>query len=195
MKVCQKCNKTLEDSARFCTGCGARTDECNSSNIQPQSTNEQCQTTPQTNNFQPQQTTYSQPFIPAEPADNRKAYSIISYIGILWLFGMLAVPEKFDRRVRFNVGQGIMASITSAICSIAAVILSTIFNIAFTEEQTVFGYGTGYYETSATADILSTLVWMAAFGISVFYTVWGIVKVCQNRDGYLPIIGRFAFYK
>ncbi len=196
MKVCQKCNNQLADNACFCGVCGTKVEKNDSFNSLSQNLEGQQQQLNQfvTPNYQ-QQPIYNQQFQPMPPADNRKTYSIMSYIGILWLFGLLASPEKFDKRVRFNVGQGIMASIVSVACSVIAAILSAIFNAIFTTEQTLWGYGTGYYETSATAGILSTLVWLIAVGISAFFMVYGIVKVSQNKDCYLPIIGKLAFYK
>ncbi len=195
MKVCPKCNYQLADDACFCTACGTRTGNADLPNAQQQGMYGQSQPTMPPFSPQGQQPIYTQPFQPVAPADNRKTYCILSYVGVLWLFGMLSSPEKFDRRVRFNVGQGILASIVSAACAVLAVIFSAIFDAIFTVEQTVFGYGTGYYETSAAGSILSTLVWLIASGISIFYMVYGIVKVSQNKDSYLPLIGKLSFYK
>ncbi len=175
MKQCVNCGANLADNAIFCTACGQKCDAAQS--VQP---------TVQ------QQREY---FVPAEPADNRKAYCIMSYISLLWLFGLLCSPEKNDPRVRFNVGQGIISSIISAGLGIIAWILSAIFNAVFVVEKTVYGVSTGITEPSVLAGALSTFVWLIAIGMSVFFSVWGIVKVCQNKDTYLPIIGRFAFYR
>ena len=133
---------------------------------------------------------YQQQFQPSPPPDNRKTYSILSYIGILWLFGLFAAPEKFDARVRFNVGQGIMATIASVALSIVAWILSMIMNVIF---RTEVAYG--FYVKSPAATAISVILWLAAAGISIFFMVYGIVKVCKNQDTYLPVIGKLAFYK
>ncbi len=188
MKVCQKCNAQMADTAKFCTVCGWQAAESAPASVPFQAAPPQ----PQAEQFQP--SGYDRP-LQVAPTDNRKTYSILAYIGIFWLFGMLAAPEKFDRRVRFHVGQGIMASIVSAACCIVAAILSAIFNSLFTTETTIFGYGTGYYETSPVAEAISTLLWLAAAGITVFFAVYGIIKIRHNEDGYLPLIGKFAFYK
>lgn len=56
---------------------------------------------------------------------NTILFSILSYIGILWLIPLLV--EKNDKVVRFHVNQGIVLFIFDIIGSIAVGILSSIF--------------------------------------------------------------------
>ena len=56
---------------------------------------------------------------------NTILFSILSYIGILWLIPLLV--EKNDKVVRFHVNQGIVLFIFDIIGSIAVGILSAIF--------------------------------------------------------------------
>ncbi len=189
MRKCSQCGAQFSDNAVFCTACG---NHLNTNAEQSINNEMQNSVLPKQSLTGPYQT---QPFAPATTSDNRKIYSILAYISFFWLFGLLAKPEKFDSRVRFNVGQGIMATITSAACSIIAAILTAINNTVFRTEISYFGYSTGNYTTSALGSALNTLVWIAVFGITVFYMVYGIVKVSKNNDSYLPVIGKLAFYK
>jgi len=49
---------------------------------------------------------------------NAKLFSILSYIGILWLLGLLIAPEKTSPFVRNHVNNGIVLSICLVICGI-----------------------------------------------------------------------------
>ena len=46
---------------------------------------------------------------------NAKLFSILSYVGILWLLGLLISPEKTSPFVRSHVNNGIVLCITGAI--------------------------------------------------------------------------------
>ena len=58
---------------------------------------------------------------------NVKLYSILSYIGILWIVGVL-VKEKDNKTVKFHVGQGMLLTIMSiAISIINRLVIANIF--------------------------------------------------------------------
>ena len=118
----------------------------------------------------------------ASPADNRKIYCILSYIGILWLVGLL-VQEKNDPKVRFHVGQGIILSIVNiglvlAIVIILAILSPLLFSSAF------FVY-----------TILSTILWIGTWAATLVLMILGIVNAVNGKENKLPVIGKFAFYK
>ena len=46
---------------------------------------------------------------------NAKTFSILAYIGLLWLLGLLISPEKTSPFVRSHVNNGIVLCITGAI--------------------------------------------------------------------------------
>ena len=119
----------------------------------------------------------------------------MAHIPLLWLIGMFSAPEKHDSRVRFNVGQGIVASIAGTAGILLAVIFTVINNAVFKTDVYYYGMYTGETATSAVGVLLNVLVWLAASGIIAFYAIYGVIKVSKNADTYLPIIGRFAFYK
>ena len=111
---------------------------------------------------------------------NGKLFSILSYISILWLLGLLISPEKNDPRVRFHVGQGIMLSIVGAALGITAGIISAVLGIVLPD----------IIEWLFTAPIS-----MAASAASVIWMVLGIINVCKGEEKQLPIIGQYAFVK
>lgn len=104
---------------------------------------------------------------------NTILFSILSYIGILWLIPLLV--EKNDKVVRFHVNQGIVLFIFDIIGSIAVGILSAIF---------VF------------IPVISFLGVVIAFGILCFVLmIIGIVNAANKSEKPLPIIGKFQILK
>ena len=106
---------------------------------------------------------------------NTILFSILSYIGILWLIPLLV--EKNDKVVRFHVNQGIVLFIFDIIGSIAVGILSAIFVLI---------------------PVISFLgvVIASLFGILCFVLmIIGIVNAANKSEKPLPIIGKFQVLK
>ena len=102
---------------------------------------------------------------------NTILFSILSYIGILWLIPLLV--EKNDKVVRFHVNQGIVLFIFDIIGSIAVGILSAIF--VFIPVISFLG-----------------VVIASLFGILCFVLmIIGIVNAANKSEKPLPIIGKF----
>ena len=101
---------------------------------------------------------------------NTILFSILSYIGILWLIPLLV--EKNDKVVRFHVNQGIVLFIFDIIGSIAVGILSAIF--VFIPVISFLG-----------------VVIASLFGILCFVLmIIGIVNAANKSEKPLPKIGR-----
>ena len=76
---------------------------------------------------------------------NAKLFSILAYISVLWLLGLLISPEKTSPFVRSHVNNGIVLSITAAIlccipflgwfCEIAVVVFMVMGIIAAAKTQ------------------------------------------------------------
>lgn len=106
---------------------------------------------------------------------NTILFSILSYLGILWLIPLLV--EKNDKIVRFHVNQGIVLCIFDVIGSIAIGILSAIFVLIPV--------------ISFLAIIISSL-----FGILCFVLmIVGIINVANKSEKPLPIIGKIQILK
>lgn len=106
---------------------------------------------------------------------NTILFSILSYIGILWLIPLLV--EKNDKVVRFRVNQGIVLFIFDIIGSIAVGNLSAIF--VFIPVISFLG-----------------VVIASLFGILCFVLmIIGIVNAANKSEKPLPIIGKFQILK
>ena len=71
----------------------------------------------QPNNPIPPQPSYA-------PTDNTKLFSILAYIPLLWLVGLLA--DRGNPKVMYHVNQGILFNIAAVILSIAVNVISII---------------------------------------------------------------------
>lgn len=122
-----------------------------------------------------------------ENNSNTKVYTILSYIGILWLVGLL-VQERNDKSVRFHVGQGILITIISLIINlINDIIVANVF------VTTKFGYwGMAQYTTTS---VLGNIIMFSLWVIPIALSIIGIINAAQGNDKELPIVGKFAFYK
>ena len=106
---------------------------------------------------------------------NTILFSILSYIGILWLIPLLV--EKNDKVVRFHVNQGIVLFIFDIIGSIAVGILSAIF--VFIPVISFLG-----------------VVIASLFGILCFVLmIIGIVNAANKSEKPLPNICKFKILK
>lgn len=110
---------------------------------------------------------------------NTILFSILSYIGILWLIPLLV--EKNDKVVRFHVNQGIVLFIFDIIGSIAVGILSAILSAIFVFIPVISFLG---------------VVIASLFGILCFVLmIIGIVNAANKSEKPLPIIGKFQILK
>lgn len=110
---------------------------------------------------------------------NTILFSILSYIGILWLIPLLV--EKNDKVVRFHVNQGIVLFIFDIIGSIAVGILSGILSAIFVFIPVISFLG---------------VVIASLFGILCFVLmIIGIVNAANKSEKPLPIIGKFQILK
>jgi len=157
----------------FCAKCGKEIPDNTECDCLKQAEQQQEQPQPQ-----PQQ--QYQP-APAASTDNKQLFCILSYIGILWLVGMLVEPEKNDPRVKFHVGQGMLLSIIVIALPIVLSIVSFIFGFI-----PYIGW------------IFVRLIWIIESLIGIGYIILAIIQIIgitKNEDKPLPVIGKYAFYK
>lgn len=147
----------------------------------PQETNQQ-----PTYVQQPQYTAPQQPSAayPQTATDNAKLYSILSYLGILWLIGLLG-SQKNNPSVRFHVNQGIILSIFQVAVSIVAAILNAIIGAIFS--HTAYGF---LVYTSPTGVLLIRVITYIASAVILAGTIIGIVNASQDKEQPLPLIGK-----
>ncbi|MCR4688529.1 MAG: DUF4870 domain-containing protein [Saccharofermentans sp.] len=90
---------------------------------------------------------------------NAKIFAILSYIGILWLLGLLIEPEKNDPFVKNHVNNGIILSIAGAALGILGVI-----------------------------PIVQFLAAAVSVAILVF-CIMGLIAACTDKEFTIPIVG------
>jgi len=115
---------------------------------------------------------------------NIRLYSILSYVGILWIVGLI-VKEKDNEIVKFHVGQGIILTIVGAIINVISSVIG--FIIGFT-----FGIlGLSEVLLSLVSGIIGGVLGL----ITLIFMIIGIINASKFEKKGLPIIGKFAFYK
>lgn len=124
----------------------------------------------------PQYPPYARPY-----TDNTKIFSILSYIGILWLVGLIA--DRGNPRVRFHVNQGIILTITQIVLSFVQGIFTNIVNVIFVQNYT------GAWTISPLGHAINGLVSLAVGLISLAFIIIGVIHAAQDREEPLPIIG------
>ena len=122
-----------------------------------------------------------------ENEKNIKTYSILAYIGILWIIGLF-VKEKDNKTLKFHVGQGMLISLLGLVGNtIIRIITSILINIM----KILFGKGLLFFIISLMFSII-----LFAFVVSIFVLmVIGIVNAANNKEEELPLVGKYAFYK
>lgn len=115
---------------------------------------------------------------------NIKLYSILSYIGFLWIIGVL-VKEKDNKTLKFHVGQGIILSILwFAIGTFGSILSFFVDLIDFIN----FPFGV--------IGSFASLIIMVPFCIFAFVLmIIGIMNANNGKEDPLPLIGQFSFYK
>lgn len=121
------------------------------------------------------------PYYNNMPVDNTKPFSVLSYIGILWLVGLLADPS--NPKVRFHVNQGIILSIFEVAIGVALSIVKSIISIIF------------IHAFSATLVLpqlgllVNGILSLSFTCVCLAYIIIGILHAAQGREEPLPIIG------
>ena len=120
--------------------------------------------------------------VPGE-ADSRdeKAFSVLSYIGILWLVGLLA--DRENPTVRFHVNQGIILSIFEFALAFTLTIVKAMVSAVF-----VFALS-GFPLFSWLGTTINGLLTFAGWCLVLLYVLIGAVRAAQGRQEPLPLIG------
>lgn len=115
---------------------------------------------------------------------NVRLYSILSYVGFLWIIGVLA-KEKDNKTLKFHVGQGIILSILwFAIGTFGKVLSFFVDLIDFID----FPFG-------VIGSIASLIIMIPLFIFAFVLMIIGIMNANNGKEEELPVIGQFAFYK
>lgn len=123
--------------------------------------------------------------------DDTKIYKILSYIGILWIVGLVSKSVKEDTSVRFHVGQGIITTIFVAILYVVVTIINNFVIANMFKEASIFGISV----ISSTGLAIMGFLNFAVSAVGITLEVIGIINVIKDQDKELPVIGSHAFYK
>lgn len=118
---------------------------------------------------------------------NTKIYKILSYIGILWIIGLVVPDVKDDKSVKFHVGQGMVITIAEGGLNIVVGILNVIISVIVALLDV--------YVLSILVSIFFGILYFAINVGSIVLMVIGILNANNGKDEKLPFIGKYAFYK
>lgn len=118
------------------------------------------------------------PVYPQEgTGDSIKVFCILSYVGILWLVGLLT--ERENPKVRFHVNQGIILSIFEAVVGVAFAIVKTFITAIFSEILML----------SPLAAALNGMLSLVQWCVFLTFIIIGILHAARDREEPLPVIG------
>ena len=115
------------------------------------------------------------------PGDDTRAFSILSYIGILWLVGLLA--DRYNPVVIFHVNQGIILSVFEFALGIALSVVKGIIYAMFVQAFP------GVFLLSGIGLFINGLLSFAGWCVVLAFSIVGIVHAAQGRQQPLPLIG------
>ena len=114
-----------------------------------------------------------------------RVYNVLSYIGILWLVGLLG-SDKDNKSVRFHVGQGILVTIMWVVIgTINNLFIANIFRVNY------LVYGVYTSDVSFFGIFIATVLKC----IPLVFSIIGIINAINRKDEELPYIGKYSFYK
>lgn len=114
--------------------------------------------------------------------DSTKIYSVLAYIWLLWIIGLVA--DKNNPRVKFHVNQGIILTIFQIALCMASAVFSTIMNALFINSHSLLNVASPIGYT------LSGLVSFLAVSLGVIFMILGIIHAVQGKEEPLPVIGK-----
>ena len=136
-----------------------------------------------------QQQGYPQQQYQANPAQNDKTMSILSYIGFLVLIPILNGAYKTSPTVKFHANQGLVLFLVEVAYSIISGILGAVVRVRRT--VTVWGIPTYTYGTPVW---LTTILWLISLAFLAL-AIMGILNAVNARTKQLPVIGQITLLK
>lgn len=106
-------------------------------------------------------------------ADHTKLFSILAYLPLLWLVGLLA--DRNNPKVMYHVNQGILFNIVAVVLNIVINIVSIILTAILPILVVITG-----------------LLELAVMAIDLMWFIMGIINVCNGVEKPLPVIGTIA---
>ena len=158
MAKCNKCGADVADNVKFCPSCG------NNMTVNQQNAQNFNQTVQNFNNTND----YTNSFDKADIETN-KAMALLSYLGILFIIPLIAVPNS--KFAKFHANQGLVLFIAEIVVSVLSTILTSILWII--------------------GGLVASLLGLVVF----IFIILGIVNAINGKAKELPIIGGIKLIK
>ncbi len=111
----------------------------------------------------------------------QKLLSALSYVGILWIIGLIF--GRYDSKVRYHINQGIILTIFEFIFRIILFILHAVIKIFLIMPFSMVPI------ISAAGSLINNILTYIYGAITAVYVIIGIVNAISDRERPLPIIG------
>ena len=185
MAFCSKCGKQLDESSKFCTGCGTP--------VGSAQTTQNGSVRPEYSTAQVRKTDFSEDFASNDKHENR-AVAAVSYVGPMFFLPLAATPNS--KFARFHANQGVALFMLSLAYSVVYKALLWFFSeILIGAALTNFSFSYFGYGAATTVygiiSLLLTLVWVAVIALFII----GIVNALKGKAAELPVIGKIRFFK
>lgn len=168
MLICSKCGAECAEDAKVCSVCGAEL-----GNAQGNGEKKSVSAADIENAIhQIMDTTDTTDCYDKKDIEDNKVFAILAYIGFLVFVPLFAAKES--KFARFHTNQGFIL----LLCEVAAAIISTTF-----------------WVIPALGKILSLLIGLPFYLVTVAFMVFGIVNAYKGKAKELPFIGQFKIIK
>ncbi|MBE5925917.1 MAG: zinc ribbon domain-containing protein [Lachnospiraceae bacterium] len=159
MAKCSRCGADLEDGKAYCTSCGARVDESEQKKGNDFS------------NMMNKGKDFSGEFDARDIVEN-KVFCILSYLGLLFIIGLIAQPKS--KVIKFHANQGL---------------------VLFLAEM-VLGVVTGVVGVLPLAGaILAGAAGLATSVLTIGALIYQIINISEGKVKKLPVIGDITIIK
>lgn len=118
---------------------------------------------------------------PRTSQQDPKVFCILSYVGILWIVGLLA--DRNDPKVKFHVNQGIILSIFEFAFGVFVSIAKSFVSFSFIQ---LFSAS---FILPQIGMVINGMLSFALWCLAAAFSVIGIIHAAQDRQEPLPIIG------
>lgn len=160
MAKCSRCGADIEAGKSFCSFCGARVDD----NVNKEKNND-------FTNMLYGGKDYSNEFDARDIVEN-KVFCILSYLGLLFIVGLIAQPDS--KVVKFHANQGLILFIVEVILGAAGGIIGLIPFVGI---------------------IITGIIGMATSVVLIGAFVYQLVNILDGKVKKLPLVGDLTLIK
>lgn len=161
MDKCSRCGSDLETGKSYCTFCGARVDDDDNNKGKNYDFT----------NMMYGGKNFSEEFDARDIVEN-KVFCILSYLGILFIVGLIAQPNS--KVVKFHANQGLVLFIAETVLGIAGGMMGVIPFIGA---------------------VMTAIIGMAASAVVLAAFIYQLINISDGKVKKLPVIGDITLIK